>query len=104
MGRAVVGKGHDERLSSRPSLRSPRGDPELLLHVPFTEAVTVQSVTVRSVVARTSDDGGGDEAATAAPRRIKLFTDRETVDFDEARDLPAQQELELLPPDHFPDG
>jgi hypothetical protein len=98
-----VGKGHDERLSSRPSLRSPRGDPELLLHVPFTEAVTVQSVTVRSAVARTGD-GGGDEAATAAPRRIKLFTDREAVDFDEARDLPAQQELELLPPDHFPDG
>jgi hypothetical protein len=93
-GRAIL-KMHDERLSSEPSLVSTEGDPELILHIPFTEAVTVQSITIRN--ASTSD-------ATASPRKVKLFTNRETLDFEEARDLEAQQELELLPPDHFSEG
>ena len=93
-GRAIL-KTHDERLSADPSLLSPEGDPELLLHIPFSEAVTVQSITIRN--ASTRD-------ASASPRKVKLFTNREILDFDEARDLPAQQELELLPPDHFFEG
>lgn len=93
-GRSIL-KLHEERLSAEPSLLSTEGDPELLLYIPFTEAVTIQSIIVRN--ASTS-------AATASPRRIKLFADRETLDFEEAREIEGQQELELLPPDHFPEG
>jgi PITH domain len=84
-----------ERLSAEPSLLSTEGDPEILLFIPFTEAVTIHSIIVRN--ASTSSE-------TSSPRRIKLFADRETLDFDEARELESQQELELLPPDHFPEG
>lgn len=94
-GRSIL-KLHEERLSDTPSLQSPEGDPELILHIPFTEAVTVQSITIRN--SSTSAD-------TASPRRIKLFVDRtEGVDFETARELPPTQQLELLPPDHMPDA
>jgi hypothetical protein len=112
--RAVLGKFHEERMSSRPVLLSPPGDPELLLHVPFTEAVTVQSITVRNnhraadgAVADVGDDARNEAAVpppSQQPRRIKMFVDRDTMDFDDARDLDAEQELELLPPEHYPDG
>jgi hypothetical protein len=91
-GQSVL-KLHDERLSSSPSLTSPDDDPELLLTIPFNEAVTVQSISIRN-----SGSSG------ACPRTIKLFTNRDDLDFETARDLPAQQELELLPPDHYVEG
>lgn len=93
-GRAVL-KLHEDRLSAVPSLLSPEDDPELLLVIPFTEAVTIQSITVRNASSNTE---------TASPRRIKLFANREDLDFDTARELPAQQELELLPAEHFEEG
>jgi PITH domain len=93
-GRSIL-KLHEERLSAEPSLLSTEGDPELLLFIPFTEAVTIHSIIVRNA---------SSSSETSSPRRIKLFADRETLDFDEARELEPQQELELLPPDHFPEG
>lgn len=93
-GKGVI-KTHDERLSTHPNLQSPEDDPELLLFIPFTESVTIQSITIRDAVAG---------AETASPRRVKLFTNRDDIDFEMARDMPAQQELELLPPDHVPEG
>jgi len=93
-GQAIL-KPHEERLSGEPSVQSPEGDPELLFIIPFTEAVTMQSFTIRNASTNTE---------TASPRRIKLFTDREDLDFESAREMPPQQELELLPPDHFVDG
>lgn len=92
-GRDVL-KIHEERMSVTPSLRSPEDDPELLLHIPFTEAVSVHSISIRSV---TSEE-------TAPPRRIKLYADRENLDFETARDLRPQMTLELVPPDHFVEG
>lgn len=86
---------HEDRLTATPSLQSVAGDPELLLHIPFTEAVTIQEITIRNASTRTE---------TASPRHIKLFVDREDLDFETARELPPQQQLELLPPDHFADG
>jgi hypothetical protein len=77
-------------------LRSQEDDPELLLHIPFTEAVTCQSISIRSVV---------DAAVEAAPpRKIKIWTNRDDLDFEMARDLEAATELELLPPYHFVEG
>eukprot|EP00977_Amphora_coffeiformis_P022159 scaffold10570_cov176-Amphora_coffeaeformis.AAC.9 len=93
-GKGVI-KPHDERLSAYPNVQSPEDDPELLLFIPFTESVTIQSITIR-------DATTGNE--TASPRRIKLFTNRDDIDFEMAREMPAQQQLELLPPDHFAEG
>lgn len=94
-GRAVL-KLHEERLTATPALQSPEDDPELLLTIPFTEAVSCQSICIRSV-------GGGND--TAPPRIVKLFCDRENLDFETAREMdnPAMK-LELLPPDHMPDA
>jgi hypothetical protein len=93
-GREVL-KLHENRLTAQPSVESPQDDPELLLHIPFTEAVTVQSITIRNASDRTE---------TASPRRIKLFADREDLDFETARELTPAQQLELLPPHHFVEG
>lgn len=92
-GRAVI-KLHEDRLTNEPSLQSPPDDPELLLTIPFTEAVTIQSITLRC----------GSSQGTAAPRHLKLFSNREDLDFETAREMEAQQELELLPPEHFLEG
>ena len=93
-GKKVL-KIHEERLSESPSVESPEDDPELLFYIPFTENVTVQSITIRNA-SRNNDN--------ASPRKIKIFTNRDNIDFETARELPAQQELELLPPFHFVEG
>lgn len=95
-GRAVI-KLHEERLSTEPALKSQEDDPELLLFIPFTEAVILQSISIRSVA------GEGVEGV-APPRRIKLFVDRDDLDFETARDMEPQMQLELLPPQHFVEG
>eukprot|EP00667_Euglena_gracilis_P023343 EG_transcript_26365 len=58
-------------------------DEELLLFVPFTEVVRLHSVAVRG--------GAGD----SAPSRLRLFLNREDMDFDLAHDSVALQEWEL---------
>jgi PITH domain len=93
-GRAIL-KLHEDRLTSYPVLKSCEGDPELLLNIPFTETVTVQSISIRS---------GIESNEASPPRRIKLFVDRYDLDFETARELPPQQQLELLPTHHLPDG
>jgi PITH domain len=87
---------HDDRRSAAPSMRSPDGDPELILYIPFTEAVSIQTLTIHNA----SDSANG----TASPRHIKLFVDRNDLDFETARELPPSQELDLLPPHHFEEG
>jgi len=93
-GRAIL-KLHEERLTTTPALQSPEDDPELLLTIPFTEAVTCQSICIRS---------GSENSETAPPRIVKLFCDRENMDFETARELEPAMKLELLPPDHMPDA
>ena len=93
-GRAVL-KMHGERLSSEPSLVSTEGDPEIILVIPFTEAVSVHSISIRNASANET---------TSSPRRVKLFTNLETLGFEEAREMPGQMEFEVLPPHHFADG
>ena len=98
MGREVL-KLHEERLSAEPFLRSQEDDPELLLYIPFSEAVTITHLSVRSVTG--SED---DEFPTAPPRTIKVFSDRDNIDFDMARELASQCKVDLLPPEHFVEG
>ncbi|CAB9506122.1 PITH domain-containing protein [Seminavis robusta] len=92
-GRSIL-KLHEERLSTRPSLTSPEDDPELLLTIPFTEAVSCQTISIHSL---------GNTAGVAAPRIVKLFAERENLDFDTARELEPSMTLELLPPHHMPE-
>lgn len=94
-GKAVL-KLHEDRLTQEPYLKSNEDDPELLLHIPFTEAVTVKTISMRTAAPN------GIEGA--APRTIKLFTNRDDLDFDTARDMEPQATVELAPPDHVPEG
>jgi len=96
-GRAIL-KLHEERLSADPFLRSQEDDPELLLYIPFIEAVTVTHLSVRSIP-RNNDD-----FPTAPPRTIKVFSDRDDIDFEMARELEPQCKVDLLPTDHFVEG
>jgi hypothetical protein len=93
-GRTIL-KLHENRLTSTPYLQSSEGDPELLLYIPFTETVTIQSISIRC---------GNVSIQSVPPRHIKLFVNRDDLDFETARELPPQLEVELLPLDHFPDG
>mmetsp|Transcript_25321 Transcript_25321/g.59270 ORF Transcript_25321/g.59270 Transcript_25321/m.59270 type:complete len:228 (-) Transcript_25321:360-1043(-) len=97
MGRDVL-KLHEERLTADPFLRSQEDDPELLLYIPFTEAVTITHLAVRSVPDNYND------FPTAPPRTIKIFSDRDNIDFEMARELEPQCKIEVLPPDHFVEG
>lgn len=97
MGRDIL-KLHEERLSADPFLRSQEDDPEILLYIPFTEAVTITHLAVRSVP-RNDDD-----FPTAHPRTIKVFSDRDDIDFEMARELDPQCQVNALPPEHFTEG
>ncbi len=72
-------KAWDKRLSELPSLRSNDDDTDLLLYVPFTTQVVLKSLCVR----------GG--ARGSAPERVRVFVNRDDLDFDTAaRTQPAQ--------------
>ena len=73
-----------ERLQVGPALRSDEDDPELLLHVPFDGAVKLRGITVI---------GGPDGAA---PAKLKVWINREDLDFGTVADLPAAQEWDLV--------
>lgn len=80
-----VFKPWDRRLSTDgPTLRSDPDDPELLLHVPFTGAVKLQALTVI---------GGPDGAS---PDKLKVFINRDDMDFGMAADLAPVQEWDLV--------
>jgi hypothetical protein len=93
-GRAIL-KLHEARLTNTPFLQSSEGDPELLLYIPFTEAVTIQSMSIRC---------SNESIESVPPRNVKVFVDRDDLDFETARELPPQLEVELLPLHHFPEG
>ena len=74
----------DRRLErpTRP-LASNEDDPELLVHVPFTGNVKIKAVTVI---------GGSDETA---PSSLRVFVNREDLDFAAVADLPPVQAWDL---------
>jgi PITH domain len=84
-GRQMMAKYYEDRFVDHPMVKSPDDDPELLLTIPFTEAVTVQYLTVRG----------------RHPRHIKLFVNRNDLDFESARDMPGDMALEWVPGDHM---
>ena len=102
MGRSIL-KLHEERLSSTPYLRSQDDDPELLLHIPFTEAVSIRTIAIRSI-APAATEAGAPNVPTAPPLKLKLFVDRDDLDFETARELQPQLEFTCVPPMHFVEG
>jgi len=77
-------KPYDKRTERDPYLESQDDDPELILFVPFTQAVKMKSFCVVG-------GGGG-----SAPEHVKLWINRDDIDFNNAEDLPALQELDLV--------
>lgn len=99
-GRDVL-KLYEERLTTQPSLLSqedPDEDPELLLVVPFSEAVTMKSISILSH--HGDPNNNTNDAATAAPRTIRIYVDRANLDFETVRDLEPTTTITLMPPSH----
>jgi hypothetical protein len=103
MGRSVL-KLHEERLTAEPYLKSQDDDPELLLYIPFTEAVTILSVAIRSIPPPNDNTNNNNNAPMAPPRTVRLFANRDDLDFETARELQPDAQLSILPPQHFVEG
>ena len=81
-GGAVVHKTWAERLNEEPILQSD-ADEQLLMHVPFSGSCKLYSILIR-----TSD-------SPSAPLTLKLFRNRDDLDFSTASDLQPTQNLTL---------
>ncbi|KAL8689306.1 MAG: hypothetical protein Q9218_004996 [Villophora microphyllina] len=81
-GAKIVEKTWPMRLDPEPCLESD-ADEQLLMFIPFTGVVRLHSVLVRS-----SED-------SSTPKTLKLFPNRDDLDFSSASDLQPTQTLEL---------
>ncbi|KAI0993763.1 hypothetical protein K3495_g14421 [Podosphaera aphanis] len=81
-GRAVVKKTWAERLEPRPEVVSD-ADEQLLLQVPFTGQVKLHAILIRSSTSGT------------APMRVRVFANRDDLDFTTASEATPTQELHL---------
>jgi len=81
-GKAVVKKTWAERLQEQPELESD-SDEQLLMHVPFTGQVKLHSILIRT------------SSSSSAPQTLKVFINRDNVDFSTASDLAPTQEFKL---------
>jgi PITH domain len=81
-GAAIVQKTWAERLSDDPHLESD-ADEQVLMHVPFAGSCKLYSILIR-----TSD-------SPSAPLTLKLFRNRDDLDFSTASDLKPTQKLTL---------
>lgn len=81
-GVAIVKKGWDKRMDPEPELESD-ADEQLLMYIPFTGQVKLHSILLRT------------SATASAPSTLKLFLNRDDLDFATATDLPPTQTLAL---------
>eukprot|EP00466_Bigelowiella_natans_P002568 jgi/Bigna1/91845/estExt_fgenesh1_pg.C_1240007 len=77
-------KAWDDRKDSEQVVRSVDGDGELIIHIPFTVQVKLKSFTVI---------GGGEGSA---PNCVKLYKNRDDIDFESAEDVEPDQEFNLV--------
>jgi len=98
-GKSVL-KPYEDRLTLEPNLQSPRDDNdlELLMYIPFTEAVSIRTICVSGRASVYKPNGN---ETTSAPFTCKVFANRTDLDFETARDLEADANIELLPPEHL---
>ncbi|CAE7694190.1 hypothetical protein FNF27_06931 [Cafeteria roenbergensis] len=71
------------RREAVPFVLSDDDDPELIIHIPFTCNVQLRSI---AVVGADGEDG-------SAPASVRIFANREDVDFDLGHDLEPCQEI-----------
>ncbi|KAK1074595.1 hypothetical protein LTR12_005785 [Friedmanniomyces endolithicus] len=81
-GSRIVQKTWTERLDQEPELSSD-ADEQLLMHIPFTAQIRLHSILLRT------------STTSSAPQTLKLFLNRDDLDFSTAASLPATQTLEL---------
>eukprot|EP00692_Jakoba_bahamiensis_P003669 EC687490.1.p1 GENE.EC687490.1~~EC687490.1.p1 ORF type:complete len:211 (+),score=99.04 EC687490.1:28-660(+) len=78
---------HPSRLTDRSTWVESDVDEELIVHVQFASAVCVRKICLL----------GGEE--DSCPREMHVWINREDIDFDNARDVPFTQRMEV-PNDH----
>ncbi|PSR80280.1 PITH domain-domain-containing protein [Coniella lustricola] len=81
-GQAVVKKTWAERLTAEPELASD-ADEQLIVNVPFTGQVKLHAILLRT------------SQSDSAPRTLRVFQNRDDVDFAAAEDGEPAQEFEL---------
>ncbi|KAG9236201.1 putative PITH domain-containing protein P35G2.02 [Amylocarpus encephaloides] len=81
-GRAIVKKTWAERMEEQPELESD-ADEQLLIHIPFTGQVKLHSIHIRT------------SPSSSAPKTLKVFINRDDLDFSTCSDLPPTQQFEL---------
>jgi len=99
-GKSIL-KPYTDRLTTSPSLQSPRDDDdlELLFHIPFTEAVSIRSISIHGKASIWNRDDV--DEVSSYPYSVKVFANRNDLDFDTARELQSDLKLELIPPEHL---
>mmetsp|Transcript_21993 Transcript_21993/g.50846 ORF Transcript_21993/g.50846 Transcript_21993/m.50846 type:complete len:206 (-) Transcript_21993:81-698(-) len=80
---ARVFRDYDSRLDDTHFVQSPDMDEELMIMVPFTSPVKITSISV------IGGDGG------SAPSRVRLYINREDLDFTSVADTEPTQDVEL---------
>ncbi|KAI1083787.1 DUF1000-domain-containing protein [Whalleya microplaca] len=81
-GKAIVKKTWAERLEPEPELVSD-ADEQIIMTIPFTGQVKLHSIILRT------------SASASAPRTLKVFINRQDLDFTTAADRTATQTLQL---------
>jgi hypothetical protein len=81
-GSKIVQKTWTERLNAEPELVSD-ADEQLLMHIPFTAQIRLHSILLRS------------STSPSAPQNVKLFVNKEGLDFSTASEVQPTQTLEL---------
>ncbi|KAF2722572.1 DUF1000-domain-containing protein [Polychaeton citri CBS 116435] len=81
-GSKIVQKTWTERMDPEPELKSD-ADEQLLMHIPFTGQIRLHSILIRT------------SATDSAPQTLKVYVNRDNLDFATASDLPPTQELSI---------
>ncbi|KAI0402102.1 translation protein [Xylaria palmicola] len=81
-GKAIVKKTWAQRMLPEPELKSDT-DEQIIMHIPFAGQIKLHSIELR-----TSQN-------TCAPRTLRVFINRDDIDFDNADDLKPTQEFHL---------
>ncbi|KAH8601023.1 PITH domain-containing protein [Bisporella sp. PMI_857] len=81
-GKAILRKTWAERLEPQPELQSD-ADEQILMHIPFTGQVKLHSILIRT------------SNSESAPQTLKVFINRDDLDFSIASELAPTQEFTL---------
>jgi hypothetical protein len=78
-----IDKWQNALLGNQPGMfRSDEDDPELILHIAFNQIVKIHSIAIEA-----PEENG--------PKTVKLFINRQTIDFNDAKSSEAVQTLEF---------